>query len=54
VQIMLLGLVLALACALVTNAGFLVRHRGAVEAPPVRRWRSGRAADSRGAQPACL
>jgi drug/metabolite transporter (DMT)-like permease len=32
---MLLGLALALACALVTNAGFLVRHRGAVEAPPV-------------------
>jgi drug/metabolite transporter (DMT)-like permease len=32
---MLLGLGLALACALATNAGFLVRHRGAVEAPPV-------------------
>src|ERR1700758_5491305 len=32
---MILGLVLAVACALVTNAGFLMRHRGAVAAPPV-------------------
>jgi hypothetical protein len=32
---MLLGLGLACACALVTNAGFLIRHGGAVEAPPV-------------------
>ena len=32
---MFLGLVLTLGCALLTNAGFLVRHRGAVAAPPV-------------------
>lgn len=32
---MVFGLALALACALVTNAGFLVRHRGAVAAPAV-------------------
>jgi drug/metabolite transporter (DMT)-like permease len=32
---MFLGLALAVACALVTNAGFLLRHRGAVAAPPV-------------------
>ncbi len=32
---MFLGLGLALACALLTNAGFLLRHRGAVAAPPV-------------------
>jgi drug/metabolite transporter (DMT)-like permease len=30
-----LGLGLALGCALLTNAGFLLRHRGAVAAPPV-------------------
>jgi hypothetical protein len=30
-----LGLALTLGCALLTNAGFLVRHRGAVAAPPV-------------------
>src|ERR1700751_1930649 len=29
------GLVLTLGCALLTNVGFLVRHRGAVAAPPV-------------------
>jgi drug/metabolite transporter (DMT)-like permease len=32
---MFLGLALTLGCALLTNAGFLVRHRGAVAAPPV-------------------
>jgi drug/metabolite transporter (DMT)-like permease len=32
---MFLGLALTLGCALLTNAGFLVRHRGAVTAPPV-------------------
>ncbi|HTZ86110.1 MAG TPA: hypothetical protein VMB05_05520 [Solirubrobacteraceae bacterium] len=32
---MFIGLVLTLGCALLTNAGFLVRHRGAVAAPPV-------------------
>lgn len=32
---MVFGLVLALACALVTNAGFLLRHRGALAAPTV-------------------
>ena len=30
-----LGITLALACALVTNVGFLYKHRGACEAPPV-------------------
>jgi drug/metabolite transporter (DMT)-like permease len=32
---MFLGLGLAFGCALLTNAGFLLRHRGAVAAPPV-------------------
>jgi drug/metabolite transporter (DMT)-like permease len=32
---MFLGIALAVACALVTNAGFLLCHRGAVAAPPV-------------------
>ncbi len=32
---MVFGLVLALACSCVTNAGFLFRHRGAVAAPAV-------------------
>lgn len=32
---MLFGLALALGCALVTNAGFLLRYRGAVAAPAV-------------------
>lgn len=32
---MFLGLALTLGCALLTNAGFLVRHRGAVASPPV-------------------
>jgi drug/metabolite transporter (DMT)-like permease len=32
---MFLGLALTLGCALLTNAGFLLRHRGAVAAPPV-------------------
>ncbi len=32
---MFLGLGLAIGCALLTNAGFLLRHRGAVAAPPV-------------------
>src|SRR5579862_1539922 len=32
---MLLGLGLAMGCALLTNVGFLLRHRGAVAAPPV-------------------
>jgi hypothetical protein len=30
-----LGILLALACALATNVGFLYKHRGATEAPPV-------------------
>jgi drug/metabolite transporter (DMT)-like permease len=30
-----LGILLALACALATNVGFLYKHRGACEAPPV-------------------
>lgn len=30
-----LGIALALACALTTNLGFLYKHRGACEAPPV-------------------
>jgi drug/metabolite transporter (DMT)-like permease len=32
----ILGLALALACALATNVAFLLKHRGAVLAPPVR------------------
>jgi drug/metabolite transporter (DMT)-like permease len=32
---MVLGVALALGCALLTNAGSLLRHRGAVAAPPV-------------------
>jgi drug/metabolite transporter (DMT)-like permease len=32
----IVGLVLALACALATNVAFLFKHRGAVLAPPVR------------------
>ena len=32
----ILGLALALACALATNVAFLFKHRGAVLAPPVR------------------
>ncbi len=32
---MFLGLALTFGCALLTNAGFLLRHRGAVAAPPV-------------------
>src|ERR1700759_399413 len=32
---MVIGLMLALACALATNAGLLIRHRGAVAAPDV-------------------
>ena len=32
----ILGLVLALVCALTTNLAFLLKHRGAVLAPPVR------------------
>ncbi len=31
----LLGILLALVCALATNVGFLYKHRGACEAPPV-------------------
>src|SRR6201996_2347527 len=31
----ILGIVLALACALTTNVGFLFKHRGACQAPPV-------------------
>jgi hypothetical protein len=41
-----LGIALALACALTTNVGFLFKHRGAREAPPVDMLhpiRSGRA-----------
>ena len=33
---MILGLALALACALATNVAFLLKQRGAVLAPPVR------------------
>jgi len=32
----ILGLALALACALATSVSFLIKHRGAVAAPPVR------------------
>jgi drug/metabolite transporter (DMT)-like permease len=32
----IIGLALALACALATNVAFLLKHRGAVAAPPVR------------------
>ena len=32
---LMLGIVLALACALTTNVGFLFKHRGACQAPPV-------------------
>ena len=32
---MIVGLALALACALATNVAFLLKHRGAVAAPPV-------------------
>ena len=32
---MLIGLAIALACALATNVAFLLKHRGAVAAPPV-------------------
>ncbi len=41
-----LGILLALGCALTTNVGFLYKHRGACEAPPVdfrHPLRSGRA-----------
>jgi drug/metabolite transporter (DMT)-like permease len=41
----LLGIALALACALATNIGFLYKHRGACEAPAVdirHPWRSAR------------
>lgn len=31
----LLGIILALGCALTTNVGFLFKHRGACQAPPV-------------------
>ncbi len=33
---MIIGLAFALACALATNVAFLLKHRGAVLAPPVR------------------
>jgi drug/metabolite transporter (DMT)-like permease len=33
-----LGILLALVCALATNVGFLLKHRGAVAAPPIE-WR---------------
>ena len=33
---MILGLILALASALATNLAFLLKHRGAVLAPPIR------------------
>ena len=33
---MILGLALALACAVATSVAFLLKHRGAVLAPPVR------------------
>jgi drug/metabolite transporter (DMT)-like permease len=33
---MIIGLALALACALATSVAFLFKHRGAVSAPPVR------------------
>jgi hypothetical protein len=33
---MIVGLALALACALATSVAFLFKHRGAVSAPPVR------------------
>jgi multidrug transporter EmrE-like cation transporter len=42
----LFGILLALACALATNVGFLYKHRGACAAPAVdvrHPWRSGRA-----------
>lgn len=32
---LMLGIALALACALTTNVGFLFKHRGACQAPPV-------------------
>jgi drug/metabolite transporter (DMT)-like permease len=32
----ILGLALALACAIATSVSFLLKHRGAVAAPPVR------------------
>ncbi|MGH2929207.1 MAG: hypothetical protein ACRDL8_13470 [Solirubrobacteraceae bacterium] len=41
----ILGILLALACALATNVGFLYKHRGACAAPPVdirHPWRSAR------------
>ena len=34
--LMILGLILALASALATNVAFLLKHRGAVLAPPIR------------------
>ncbi|HEY1511796.1 MAG TPA: hypothetical protein VGF93_22510 [Solirubrobacteraceae bacterium] len=43
---LILGILLALACALATNVGFLYKHRGACAAPPVdmrHPLRSGRA-----------
>ena len=33
---MIAGLALALACAVATSVGFLLKHRGAVQAPPVQ------------------
>jgi hypothetical protein len=42
----LLGIILALACALATNVGFLYKHRGACAAPSVdmrRPWQSAKA-----------
>lgn len=40
----LLGILLALACALATNVGFLFKHRGACAAPPVNMRRPLRSA----------
>jgi drug/metabolite transporter (DMT)-like permease len=48
--LLIIGLLLAVACALTTNLGFIYKHRGACEAPAVdfrSPWRSGRALFSR-------
>lgn len=47
----LLGILLALACALATNIGFLYKHRGARQAPPVDMRRPLRSARSLFANP---
>ncbi|MBV9006781.1 MAG: hypothetical protein JO181_19090, partial [Solirubrobacterales bacterium] len=48
---LIVGILLAVACALATNAGFLYKHRGARAAPPVDMRRPLRSARSLFASP---